>query len=87
MAYRYPGSDKGAVELHPISGRKPTAAAQTAGLAKSSIPVLPVEGDNRAGLGYALTKAAADAGINLGFVMVQVLARRYAAMLGPRERR
>lgn len=22
MAYRYPGTDKGAVELHPVSGRK-----------------------------------------------------------------
>jgi hypothetical protein len=82
MAYRYPGSDKGAVEVHPVSGRKPTAAGQAAGLAKSSIPVLLVEGDNRAGLGYALTKAVADAGINLGFVMVQVLGRRYAAVLG-----
>jgi hypothetical protein len=82
MAYRYPGSDKGAVEVYPISGRKPTAAAQAAGLAKSSIPVLLVEGDNRAGLGYALTKAVADAGINLGFVMAQVLGRRYAAVLG-----
>jgi hypothetical protein len=44
MAYRYPGADKGAVELHPVSGRKATAAARSAGLAKSSIPVVLVEG-------------------------------------------
>jgi hypothetical protein len=75
MAYRYPGADKGAVELHPVSGRKPIAAAQTAGIARSSIPVLLVEGDNRPGLGYALAKALGDAGINMNFVMAQVVGR------------
>jgi hypothetical protein len=82
MAYRYPGADKGAVELHPVSGRKPIAAAQTAGLARSSIQVLLVEGDNRPGLGYALAKALGDAGINMSFVMAQVVSRRYAAVFG-----
>ena len=82
MAYRYPGANKGAVELHPISGRKPIAAAQTAGLAQSSIPVLLVEGDNRPGLGYALAKAVGDAGINMSFVMAQVVGRRYSAVFG-----
>ncbi len=82
MAYRYPGTDKGAVELHPISGRKPIAAAETAGLTRSSIPVLLVEGDNRPGLGHALAKAIGDAGVNMSFVMAQVISRRYAAVFG-----
>jgi len=82
MAYRYPGADKGAVELHPVSGRKPIAAAQTAGLARSSLPVLLVEGDNRPGLGYALAKALGDSGINMSFVMAQTVGRRYAAVFG-----
>jgi hypothetical protein len=82
MAYRYPGADKGAVELHPISGRKPIAAAQTAGLARSSIPILLVEGDNRPGLGYALAKAIGDAGVNMSFVIAQVISRRYSAVFG-----
>lgn len=82
MAYRYPGADKGAVELHPVSGGKSTAAAQSAGLAPSSTPVLLVEGDNRQGLGYALAKAVGDAGINMSFVMAQVVGRRYAAVFG-----
>ena len=83
MAYRYPGSeDKGAIEVHPVSGRKSTAAAQAAGLAPSSIPTLLVEGDNRAGLGHAIAKAIGDAGINLSFVMAQVVGRRYAAVFG-----
>jgi len=82
MAYRYPGADKGAVELHPISGGKATAAAGSAGLAKSSIPVVLVEGDNRSGLGHMLAKAIGDAGINMSFVMAQVVSRRYAAVFG-----
>ena len=39
MAYRYPdGENKAAIELYPVSGKKSAAAAQTAGLAPSSIP-------------------------------------------------
>ena len=83
MAYRYPGaSDTAAIELHPVSGRKSIAAAKTAGLALSPIPALLVQGDNRQGLGHALAKAIGDAGINLSFVMAQVVGRRYSAMLG-----
>ena len=82
MAYHPGGKDRAAIELHPVSGRKSTAAAKTARLAKSSIPALLVQGDNRQGLGHALTKAIADAGINLGFVMAQVVGRRYSALFG-----
>ena len=50
MAYRYPsGENKATIELYPVSGRKSAAAAQTAGLAPSSISTLVVEGDNRPG--------------------------------------
>lgn len=83
MAYRYPGGeDKAAIELHPVSGRKPNAAARAAGLAPWSIPVLLVEGDNKPGLGHAVAKAIGDAGINMGFVMAQVVGRKYAAVFG-----
>jgi hypothetical protein len=83
MAYRDPGGkDTAAIELHPVSGRKSTAAAKTAGLAPSPIPALLVQGDNRRGLGHALTKAVGDAGINLSFVVVQVVGRRYSALFG-----
>src|SRR5260370_40758992 len=52
MGYRYPGGeDKAAIELHPVSGRKFTGAAKTAGLAASPISALLVQGDNRQGLG------------------------------------
>jgi len=83
MAYRYPGgTDTAAVELHPVSGRKPMAAAKAAGLAQSQVPILLVEGDNRQGLGHAITKALGEAGINLSLLMAQVVGRRYSALFG-----
>ena len=63
MAYRYPGNpERGAVEAYPITGKKTVQAAQAAGLSASTIPALLVEGDNKAGLGYAITKALSEAG-------------------------
>jgi len=83
MGYRYPGNEsKAAIELHPIKGKKLTEAAERAGLKASSIPTLLVEGDNRAGLGHAIAQALADAGINLGFFVAQVIGRRYSAVIG-----
>src|SRR5713226_8696053 len=83
MAYRYPGGEnKAAIELHPVSGKKSVAAAQTAGLAPSSISTLLVEGDNRPGLGHAIAEAIGDAEINMSFVMAQVVGRRYSAVFG-----
>lgn len=83
MGYRYAGDDtKAAVELYPITGRKAASAAQSAGLSASSIPTLAVEGDNRAGLGAQMARGLADAGINLSFLVAQVVGRRYSALLG-----
>ncbi len=53
-----------------------------AGLAPSSLSTLLVEGDNRPGLGHAVAKAIGDAGINMSFVMAQVVGRRYSALIG-----
>ena len=83
MAYRYPGrTDTAAIELHPVSGRKSIAAAKAAGLAQSPTPSLLVQGDNRQGLGHAITKAIGEAGINLSLLTAQVVGRRYSAMFG-----
>lgn len=83
MGYRYAGNEsKGAVELYPITGKKAAQAAGAAGLSASSIPALLVEGDNKAGLGHAITKSLAEAGINLGFLVGQVLGRKYSMVLG-----
>jgi hypothetical protein len=83
MGYRYPGEGaKAAVELYPIGNKKATQAAQGTGLAASSISALLVEGDNRPGLGHGITQAIAEAGVNLDFLVAQVIGRKYAAVLG-----
>lgn len=83
MAYRYSGDEtRGAVELFPISGKKAIAAAQAAGLTPADIPALLVEGSNRAGLGFQTTSAIASAGINLAFLVAQVIGSKFAAVYG-----
>ena len=83
MGYRFPGNEsKAAIELYPVSGRSLTKAAQAAGLEASSIPALVVQGDNKPGLGHAIAEAIAASGMNLAFLVAQVLGRRYAAVIG-----
>jgi hypothetical protein len=83
MGYRYPGEGmKAAIELYPVAGQKVTAAASEAGLSASSIPTLLVEGDDRPGLGLAISQAIAGAGINMTFFVAQAVGRRFSAVLG-----
>jgi hypothetical protein len=83
MAYRYPGEEsKAAIELYPVTAKKSVAAAQEAGLNASSIPALLLDGDNRPGLGHDISQALADAGINIDFLLGQVVGRKYSAVLG-----
>jgi hypothetical protein len=83
MGYRFPGNEsRAAVEVAPVTSRKATAVAQGAGLQPSGIPTLLVTGDNRAGLGFAISQGMADAGINMAFLVAQVVGRRYSAVFG-----
>ena len=83
MGYRYGGQEnKAAIEVYPVAGKKQVAAAQQAGLSASTIPTLLVAGDNRPALGHAIAKAMADAGINLAFLVAQVVGRKYSAVIG-----
>lgn len=83
MGYRFPDeSERAAIELYPVSGRRATAAAGEAGLAASAISCLLVEGDNTPGFGARLGRALADEGINVAFLMAQVLGRKFSAVLG-----
>ncbi len=62
MVVGYSGQGgKAAVQLFPVKGRKSIAAAREAGLAAASATALMVEGDNKPGLGHAITRAVADA--------------------------
>jgi len=83
MGYRYPGGgEKAAIEVYPVASKKSVAAAQAAELSASSIPTLLVEGDNKPGLAHAVAKALGDTGINVGFVIAQVVGHRYSAVVG-----
>jgi len=83
MGYRFPGdATKAAIEMYPVTGRRLTKQAETAGLTASSLPTLLVEGDNKPGLAHAIAQTIAPAGINLGFLVAQVIGRRYSAVIG-----
>jgi hypothetical protein len=83
MGYRYPGNEsRAAVELAPVGNKKAAAAAQGAGLQASGIATLIVQGDNRPGLGHAIAQGMADAGINMSFLVAQVVGRKYSAVFG-----
>ena len=41
-----------------------------------------MQGDNKPGLGYAISKAIADAAINMDFLVAQVIGRKYSAVIG-----
>lgn len=83
MGYRLPGDeDRAAIEVYPVSGKRVVSAARSAGLADSGIPTLLVDGDDRPGLGAAIARDIAGAGINMIFLMAQVVGRRYSAILG-----
>ena len=83
MGYRYPEAHaRAAIEVFPIAGKKGTGAADAAGLRPFALACLLVEGDNRPGLGAAIGRALADAGINIVFLVAQVLGRRFTAVVG-----
>jgi predicted amino acid-binding ACT domain protein len=73
-------SDKpgtGVIFLTPIKGAKQKGAAQTAGLKTTdSLRSVRVEGPDRSGLGTKMSRALADAGINLRGISAAALGRR-----------
>src|SRR5215467_15561546 len=78
MGYRFPeATTRAAIELYPIAGKRAVAAAESVGLRAFELPCLLVEGDNRPGLGAAIGRGLADAGINIVFLVAQVIGRRF----------
>ena len=83
MGYRFPEqTTRAAIEVFPVAGKKATAAAEQAGLRAFELPCLLVEGDNRPGFGADMGRALADAGINIVFLVAQVMGRRFTAVVG-----
>jgi len=81
MGYRI-HDGRAAVEVWPVEGKKAAIAAKGAGLSPTPIPALLVQGDDRPGLGHAFARAVADAGINLAFLVAQVVGRKFSAVFG-----
>ena len=68
-------------------GKKATAAGRgRQAWTRADIPALLVEGSNRAGIGFDTTKAIAAAGINLAFLVAQVIGSKFSAVYGLRHR-
>ena len=83
MGYRIPGQKTRAIiEVAPVGTRKVALAAERAGLAPGGAPTLLVLGDNRAGLAIRIARALSDSGVNIAFLVAQVVGRRYSAVFG-----
>jgi hypothetical protein len=86
MGYRYADEEnKAAIEICTVSGKKPAVAASKAGLTASTIPTLLVHGDNRPGVGHAIAQAISQAGINVMFLVAQVVDTSFSAVIGFEE--
>jgi hypothetical protein len=82
MGYRHPTDARATIELSPVTGKKAITAARQAGLSASEIPTVLVEGDDRPGIAHAIARTLADAGINLAFLVAQVVGTKYSAVVG-----
>lgn len=83
MGYAIPGDrERAAIEVFPVVGRKVTEAARQAGLERSSIPCLLVEGANQPGLGARMARAIAERGVNISFLMAETVGSRFSAVFG-----
>ena len=83
LGYRFPdATGQAAVEVFPVTGKRVITAAQSVGLQPFNLACLLVEGDNRPGLGAVIGRSLADAGINIAFLVAQVIGRRYTAVVG-----
>ena len=83
MGYRHAAAGgKAVIEVFPATGRKVAAAARAGGLNAAAIPTLLVEGDDKAGLGHRIAQGLAAEGINIAFMVAQVIGRKFAAVVG-----
>lgn len=83
MGYGQPGeAGRAVIELFPVTGKRPTAAAKAAGLSASPIACLLTEGDDRPGLGRDMARAIADAGVNIAFLVAETVGRKFSAVFG-----
>jgi hypothetical protein len=69
--------------ISPVRGRKVEDAAVAAGFSPANdVPTLRVEGPDQAGLGHRITRAVADAGVNMRGLSAMTLNGKFVAYLG-----
>ena len=69
--------------VSPVRGRKAEDAAVAAGFSPANdVPTLRVEGSDRPGLGHRITRAVADAGVNMRGLSAMTLGGQFVAYLG-----
>ena len=72
----------GVVFITPLKGAKQIRAAQTAGFQKTErLHSLRVEGADKPGMGAKLTRALAEAGLNLRGLSAAAIGKRYVTLL------
>jgi len=83
MGYRHPSAaGKATIEVFPVTSKKVTDAAVASGLSAAAIPAVWVQGSNKAGFGYQIAEALAQAQINIAFLMAHVISEKFAAVIG-----
>jgi hypothetical protein len=83
MGYRVPNrKERAVIEVAPVGTRKAARAAEKVGLGPGGAPTLLVLGDNRPGLANRIARALAESGVNIAFLVAQVVGRRYSAVFG-----
>lgn len=84
MSYTFPAPEgKFACEVYPVTEEGAEEAAREAGLAPSpDVHGLVVEGDDHPGLGFEISRALGDAGIEVHFAMLTVVGNKFTGVFG-----
>ncbi len=72
----------GMVFVTPVKGKKAQDAARSAGLSPANMGTLRVEGPDKAGTGAKLSRAVADAGINMRGCSAAVVGNKFVCYCG-----
>ena len=83
MGYRHAATPgKATIEAFPVTGKKLAKAAAAAGLSAAAIPTLLIQGDDKPGLGHNIAQAMSSAGINIAFLVAQVIGKKFSLVVG-----
>jgi hypothetical protein len=82
MAYREAGGREAVLEMWPPPRAARGAVRARGTVAPPGLPTLLVRGAHRRGALDLIARALADEGVNVAFLVHQVLGRRFSAVMG-----